>query len=207
MVSVKLYVEGGGDSDALRSRCREGFSSFLEKAGFKGRMPRIVACGGRRSSYDRFKTACESGDTALLLIDSEDHVSVASPWVHLANRTGDGFAKPQHATDDHCHLMVVCMESWFLADKGALARFFGQGFNANSLPKNTNIELVPKEDIYAGLQSATSNCKTKAPYGKGEHSFQILRLIAPDKINNASPWAKRFLEKLDILMPRSPAST
>jgi len=197
---MKLYVEGGGDSEALHSRCREGFRGFLEKAGFGGRMPRIVACGGRRSAYDRFKTSCESGDTSLLLIDSEDRVSVQSPWTHLANRSGDGFEKPQNATDDHCHLMVVCMESWFIADKDALSRFFGQGFNASALPQNTSIEAISKDDIYAGMQRASSHCKTKAPYGKGEHSFKILLLLAPDKVRNASPWANRFFEKLDDFM-------
>lgn len=202
MVNVKLYVEGGGDSEALRSRCREAFWGFLEKAGFKGRMPRIVACGGRQAAYDRFRTSCESGEMGLLLIDSEDCVSVDSPWTHLANRPGDGFVKPQNATEDHCHLMVVCMESWFLADKAALSSFFGQGYNANALPQNTNIEAVSKKEIYDGMHRATSNCKTKAHYGKGDHSFKILLLIAPDKVRNASPWAKRFLEKLDQFMRR-----
>jgi hypothetical protein len=50
------------------------------------------------------------------------------------------------------------------------------------------------------LQSATYNCKTKAPYGKGEHSFKILLLLTPDKISGASAWARRFLEKLDTFM-------
>lgn len=125
MVSVRLYVEGGGDSASLKGLCREGFSTFLEKAGCKNRMPRIVACGGRQSAYDMFMTACKSNEPCMLLIDSEDLVSEASPWKHLANRTGDEFTKPDNATDDHCHLMVVCMESWFLADKVALADFFG----------------------------------------------------------------------------------
>ncbi|MFH0808876.1 MAG: DUF4276 family protein [Pseudomonadota bacterium] len=200
MVSVKLYVEGGGDSGVLRTQCRRGFCGFLEKAGFKGRMPRIVACGGRQDAYDRFKTACESGQTALLLIDSEDCVSATSPWQHLATRQGDGFAKPQNATDDHCHLMVVCMESWFLADKDALTRFFGQGFNVNALPQHTNIEAVSKTDTYDGMRKATAYCKAKPPYRKGDHSFVILLEIAPDKVRNASLWARRFFEYLDTFM-------
>ena len=200
MVGVKLYVEGGGDSAALRSRCRQGFQCFLEKAGFKGRMSRIVACGGRQSAYDRFKTACESNETALLLIDSEEVVSVTSPWVYLANRQGDGFARPGNATDAHCHLMVVCMETWFLADKVALAEYFGQDFNADALPRNADFEAISRKDIYAGMERATTRCKKNHQYMKGEHSFKILLRIAPDKVRNASPWAKRFLEHLDGFM-------
>lgn len=33
---VKIYVEGGGDSAALKTVCREGFSKFLSKAGLAG---------------------------------------------------------------------------------------------------------------------------------------------------------------------------
>lgn len=200
MVSLKLYVEGGGDQEQLLRRCREGFHKFLEKAGFKGRMPRIVACGGRQAAYDRFKTACETGQASFLLVDSEEPVSGDSPWEHLENRTGDGFVRPKNASDNHCHLMVVCMEAWFLADKAALADFFGQGFNVNALPQNPNVEAVPKEDVYKSMERATFKCKTKAPYGKGEHSFKLLCLISPDKVRKASSWADRFLYELDGIM-------
>ena len=55
MVTVRLYVEGGGDSKKLRVQCRRGFRKFVEKAGLKGRMPRIVACGGRQAEVDPSK--------------------------------------------------------------------------------------------------------------------------------------------------------
>ncbi|MEW6235210.1 MAG: DUF4276 family protein [Candidatus Omnitrophota bacterium] len=199
MVTIKLYVEGGGDSDSLHRLCRQSFRIFLEKAGFKGRMPRIVACGGRLAAYDHFKTSNESGETSLLLIDSEDFVASDSPWMHLANPSGDGFTKPENATDEHCHFMVVCMESWFLADKEALISYFGQGFNETALPQNSEIEAISKKDIYDGLHKASSKCKTKAPYGKGKHSFDILLKIDPGKVCKASFWAKRFLETLDAI--------
>jgi len=202
MVTVKVYVEGGGDTDSLRSKCREGFRGFLEKAGFEGRMPRIVACGGRISAYEHFKTACEAEQPALLLVDSEEIVTIASPWMHLKQRKGDEFVKPANATDDHCHLMVVCMESWFLADKEKLTAFFNPDFSAKALPQNQNIESISKKDVFDGLKKATAHCKTKKPYDKGDHSFDILAIISPEKVANASPWAKRFLEKLnEILNP------
>jgi hypothetical protein len=92
--------------------------------------------------------------------------------------------------------MVVCMESWFLADKNALSVFFGQGFNERVLPQNKSIEAVSKDDLYKGMEQATRHCKTKDRYGKGKHSFEILSRIDPNKVRAVSPWAKRFLEIL-----------
>lgn len=202
---MKLYVEGGGDSAALKTACRAGFSEFLSKAGLKGKMPRIVACGSRQNAYDSFCTAINSGEDALLLVDSEAPVPAECqqgddpkswhPWQHLKNRPGDQWDKPESANDADCHLMVQCMEAWFLADRTNLQDFFGHGFNANALPPEGNkVESVAKEQIYQDLSAASRNCKTKAKYGKGEHSFKLLSLVLPDRVTAASPWAKRFIE-------------
>lgn len=196
-MTVKLYVEGGGTSSEIRRECRKGFRIYLEKAGFKGCMPRIVACGPRQDALDRFRTALDSGERALLLVDSETAVAPdMSPWSHLTGQPEERFARPRNAGDLDCHLMVVCMESWFLADKEALSAFFGQGFNPGVLPQRSEIEAVPKADVYAGLRNATANCKA-ARYEKGRHSFRILERICPKKVARASHWAKRFLDALD----------
>jgi hypothetical protein len=202
-VSIYLYVEGGGDHAYLITRCREGFRKFLENAGFKGRMPRIVACGSRAKAVGKFKCALENGDEAFLLIDSEDLVSSASPWEHLAARRGDCFTRPAGANDEHCHLMVVCMESWFLADVDALRRYFGQEFNAGALPSNPEIEEILKQDVLGGLASATRQCGRGERYDKGRHSFRILCEIDPARVRRASPWADRFLTMLrQALLPQ-----
>jgi hypothetical protein len=193
---VTLYVDGGGDAHALRTACRQGFSKFLEKAGLKGKMPRIVACGSRGNAYDSFRTALENGEPAFLLVDSEAPIAggEADPWRHLAERIGDAWEKPAGAEDRHCHLMVQCMESWFLADRDTLRRFFGQGFNERALPASDGtIEPIAKADVYQSLKEASRACKTKASYGKGEHSFKLLGLIDPTKVTAASPWAQRFI--------------
>jgi len=200
MVGMKLYVEGGGESKVLRTACRKGFSEFLRKAGFAGHLPRISACGSRRNAYDSFCTALENGERALLLVDSEGAVSSDpphQPWQHLGRRTGDQWRRPPTARDDDCHLMVQVMEAWFLADLETLETFFGQGFHANALPAATgNIEAIAKDRVYRSLARATSNCKTKAVYGKGEHSFKLLALIDPNRVTGTSAWAKRFVEEL-----------
>ena len=201
---MKLYVEGGGDAGPLKTACRAGFSEFLRKAGLQGRMPRIVACGSRKNAYDSFCTAVAAGEEALLLVDSESAVPADCqrggtkdwrPWGHLRDRQGDQWEKPAHAVEQDCHLMVQCMEAWFLADRETLRAFFGPGLNLNALPATENpLEMMAKERIYEALAKATRNCTPKAQYGKGEHSFKLLRLIAPDKVTAASVWAKRFVD-------------
>jgi len=194
-VSTRLYVEGGGDSKDLRSKCREGFRKFLEKAGLAGRMPRIVACGGRRNAYDSFCTAVASGNqgTPMLLVDAEGPVASGDPWQHLQAR--DGWARPQGAMDDQCHLMVQVMEAWFLADRNALRGFFGQGFHEGSLPADPQMEAIAKDEVLAGLKDAAHGTN-KGGYQKGKHSFAILGGTNPRLVEAVAPYAKRFLDTL-----------
>lgn len=215
---MKVFVEGGGNnSSQLKADCRKGFASFLAKAGLKGKMPKIVACGSRKDAYDDFCTALSNGEEAMLLVDSEESVNSSllgtddeyetwKPWQHLAQREGDKWLKPENATNKQCHLMVQCMESWFLADRDTLKSFFGQGFQENQLPAAANsIEAIGKQQVYDALEKATADCKTKAQYGKGEHSFKILELIAPSKVIEASPWARRWInvtkQRMGISLP------
>jgi hypothetical protein len=200
MVGLQLFVEGGGSGKDLRSACSQGFTKFLQKAGLGGSMPRVRPCGTRRAAYDDFCLALKCGQPALLLVDSEDLVYPAhsdKPWAHLAARQGDQWARPNGAEDRHCHLMVVFMESWFLADRDTLQEFFGQGFHAHSLPAVTSsVEGIDKAKIENALKNATKGCKTKAAYSKGLHSFDLLALIDPQKVTAASHWAKRFIDEL-----------
>ena len=118
-MSIKVYVEGGGDSNQLRRQCRNGFREFFEKAGLKGRMPRVVACGSRQRAYDRFCAAIDEAEAdsfIVLLVDSEAAVAASdSPWEHLRKR--DNWTQPSAAADDSTQLMVQCMEAWFVADR------------------------------------------------------------------------------------------
>lgn len=203
---VKLYVEGGGDSKSLQIECRKGFRNFIEKAGLKGKMPSIIACGGRKNAYDSYCIAIEYGEDAVLLVDSEAPLlnqnqqglpETWQPWQHLKQRQGDGWDKPKNSKDTDCHLMVQCMENWLLADRDTLKAFFGQGFADNQLPAATRlIESIDKNTAYEALAKASASCKTKVPYDKGEHSFKLLASIDSEKVTDSSPWAKRFVDEL-----------
>ena len=201
---VRLYVEGGGRGKDLPSMCRRGFRGFLKKAGLQGSMPRIVASGSRNSAYRDYCTAIKNGETALLLVDSEGPVDPAhqsghpeawQPWQHLKQR--DNWDKPQGGHDLDCHLMVQCMESWFLADREALSDFFGQCFRESALPAaQSNVESFEPKDALTRLKSATKDCQTKGKYDKSAHSFELLARLDPDKVTAASPWAKRWIDTL-----------
>ena len=203
---VKLYVEGGGDTAVLKAACREGFAKFIEKAGLNGHMPRIVACGSRRNAYESFCTALALGDSAMLLIDSEDPVAAIYqfglpdawlPWQHLAQRPGDHWPRPANATDNTCHLMAQCMEIWLLANGVALKAYFGQGFKETHIPTaSSQVETIAKPQVFQALAHATRDCKTKTSYNKGQHSFKLLGLVDPAKVAAASPWANRFTQAL-----------
>jgi len=199
-VSVRVYVEGGGEHNkALQTECRRAFSEFLQKAGLAGRMPKIVACGRRSSAYERFCTSQESSHTEhfpVLLVDSEDPVVEPIPWDHVRLRPGDRWSRPNGALDDQIHFMVQAMEAWFHADKESLQRFYGSLFRVAALSQRNGIENIAKADLFNGLQRATRDCP-KGEYSKGEVSFQVLAQIDPAKVRKASSHTDRFLTVLD----------
>ena len=196
-MTIKLHVEGGGDTREQKARLRRGLGSFLERAGLSGRMPSIVACGGRDRAFDEFRFAYLSQDTvALLLVDAEGPVRAGSVWQHLKAR--DDWDCPSGARDDQCHLMVQAMESWFVADREALSRYYGPGFRSNSIPQWPHVERVPKPDVEDRLKRATRHT-SKGRYHKGSHSFEILGKLDPNKVMEASPYAKRLIVSLKAL--------
>jgi uncharacterized protein DUF4276 len=192
-VSVRVYVEGGGNTGALKSECRRGFAEFFAKFVPRGKQPRIIACGSRNEALDDFRTALRTyrEDHVVLLVDEEAPVAPGqSIWTHLKKR--DGWEPPAGATEENTHLMVQCMENWFLADPSELAAYFGQGFQASALPRNPNIEAIPKQDVFRALEAATRQTRTKGVYSKGGHSFAILARIDPAKVRGAAPSAERL---------------
>ena len=195
---MTLYVEGGSRG-VLSNDCRKGFSLFLEKAGFKGKMPKVVACGSRNEAFARFCTALKNNgtdDSPVLLVDSEEPITVSSKWQHVLQREGDGWKKPADAKEDHLHFMVQVMESWFLADRAVLIAYFGSEFKESKLPKGQDLEAIPKQQVFDGLKAATKECGRDKTYHKGRHSFEILGKISPQMVADASPHAKRFIAQL-----------
>lgn len=198
-MTAKLYIEGGGDgSKSQAARFREGWNRFFEKAGV-GRRVRIVRGRGRDQTYDRFVTAVSepsTGDLPILLVDSESAVQDGhSVWQHLKER--DGWDRPGGADGDQAFLMVQVMETWFLADREALHRYFGTRFRKRALSAWPRLEAVPKATVLTALDRATAQCPKR--YGKGPVSFELLAMIDPGRVDEACPHAKDLVDRLKSL--------
>jgi hypothetical protein len=192
-----IFIEGGG-SKGSRDQLRQAFGEFLagprEAAREKGVPWRIVMCGSRDDTFKAFRNAFRErpGAHLFLLVDAEGEVSDAARE-HLAARDPWDLSI---AGDDQCHLMAQVMESWFLADPDALARFYGQQFGGKQIPARKNVEEVPKPEVEAALKNATAKTQ-KGEYHKIRHGPQILESLDPDRVRKRAPHCERLFEKLD----------
>jgi Domain of unknown function (DUF4276) len=196
-VRSTIYLEGGGDSRDLQTRCQKGFRKLLEQCGFVGRMPKLVACGGRNAAFDNFKTAltnARKGDFVALWIDSEDPMAdIEDAWGHLKSR--DDWNKPENATNDQVLLMTTCMETWIVADRATLADHYGTHLQESALPPLQNLEARSRHAIQDALTRATRNCSNK--YTKGKRSFEVLGLLDPATLSQYLPSFVRVRRILD----------
>ena len=200
MVKVLVYVEGGRGR-VLDGACREGFKKFFAKAIPSDAPLEIIPCGNASETLKRFAMRLALRDpreVPVLLVDSEEPVD-SEAWTHLAARQENKLKRPAEAPTDSAHLMVQCMESWFMADPDKLKNYFGKGFSANSLLNANSIETAAVDAVLVSLKKA-AKVTSKGEYDKGRDSFKILALIDVEKVTKASPHAKRLIETLERLV-------
>ena len=173
MKEVRLYFEG---DSALRSGFREFFS---------GRTPiRLVATNG--TPIQDYEDGIRSHPDAvnLLLLDSDD----------LPERRLRLSAWPA----DRVFWRIRLMESWFLADKESLKRFYQRDFNEAALPPARNVETIPKRDVEYGLKEFSRRTQ-KGPYHKTKHAPAILALIDSSLVRSAAADCDRLFQVLESL--------
>jgi hypothetical protein len=182
-VSAYIYLEGGGTTSDLHVRARAGFRRLLEACGFGGRMPRLVACGGRGATYEQFCIAFlnkKKNDFIIMLIDSEDPMEdIEKTWEHIQKR--DGWKKPENAVDEQVLMMATCMETWIVSDHEGLESHYGSELQMSALPSLVDLEQRSRHAIQDALCRATRNC-TNA-YSKGKRSFEVLERLNPETLS------------------------
>ena len=187
MVSeIRIYVEGGGDQSTTKALFRQGMSSFLKDLRQLAQNKRIrwsiIVCGGRTSAFRDYCKALKSHPDAtnILLVDSEEAMASKTRCEHLGSR--DGWVMKE-INEDLVHLMVQVMESWIIADVNALEAYYGNGFNRNAVPGNSNVEAIPKTSIESALNNATKSTK-KGKYHKIRHGPDILGQVSVPLVRN-----------------------
>ncbi len=210
-MSVIIYVEGGGVGDPSLTKCRMGFVKFFERLLPGKYHVKVMPCGGRNDAWKDFELAHRSrkpGEHIMLLVDSEGPVEwgAVSPWDYL--QRNDNWEKPEHAEDDQVHLMVQCMEAWFMADRETVVKYFGEGLKIGHLPApvNNDVESIPREKIRDALGKAAKRFHKargakKQGYHKVQDGFTLLALIDPKKVCGSSRCAGRLRDTLVRKLP------
>ena len=191
-MSISIFVEGGGNSKELKTRCREGFRKLFQNwAELNRRMPKLIACGSRNDTFESFKIALslrKNDEYVGLLIDSETPInSIDLPWSHLEDH--DKWQKPPNSTNDQVLFMATCMETWIVADEKTLKAYYGHKFLDSALPPSENLESRPSSEVQKALKDATRNCPNR--FMKGAKSFAVLSKLSPDTLEMHLPNFKR----------------
>ena len=82
-----------------------------------------------------------------------------------------------------------------VADPGAVATFYQQGFLKNALPRAQDLEGVGKKQIYDSLERATAQTQ-KAEYRKIRDAAALLELIDPAVVRRRCPSCDRLFVTL-----------
>jgi hypothetical protein len=188
MVSeIRLYIEGGGDSESSRGVLREGFARFFKGVVDEARQRsihfKLICCGGRDKTIKVFSNAMKDRPEAfnVLLLDA-DHPVSNSRLDHLKTH----FKKSIRGLDEkRCHLMVQVMEAWFLADIMTLKKYYTKDFNTKAFPKAKNVETIDKDIVLNALKEATRHTQ-KGEYHKINHASALLASIRSSEARKAS---------------------
>ena len=195
---ISIYMEGGGRGRDTKAALRVGMDGFLQKlkdaARNKSWRWKLVCCGSRTQAFRAYRNAQISSDASIviLLVDSEGPVQ-NRVHVHLNQRDSLNLTEDE---EGHIHMMVQTMETWIVADAGALARYYQKGFNSNALPRNRDLESVPKTEIARSLQRATERT-TKGEYHKIRHASDLLQLVDAKVVQKRCSYCKRLFDLLE----------
>lgn len=206
-MEIALYIEGGG-SPEQRAALRQGFDKLVSAQKERARERRIgwksVFCGSRDLARNHFLNAIKTSGqtTCILVVDSEGPVDAGMTPKDFLRRPPHNWHL-QDAPPDSVHLMVECMEAWIVADREAVATYFGQHFNGNCLPGHNDLEAVSKAQVQTALANATRQT-SKGEYKKGRDDSILLACIDPNRVRERCPHFRALTAFLDQIIAGAP---
>ena len=188
-MKVMIYIEGHSD-------LRKGFKIFFDSYFKKETSIKVFMCKGRPIKEFCRAMPQNNTDFKVLLMDAD--ILTPPDYIQSVKDRSEFKACPEKdIADEQLHFMVQCMESWFIADKAKLVDYYGQGFRMNRLPRRSNVEEIPKEDVDNSIKGAVVDTN-KRIYQKVRHATEILQIIEPQKVCERAPHCKRLFETLEI---------
>ena len=144
MKDIHIYFEGDA---LLRPGFRKFFSQVIESARKQNRAVLPITTNGTPIRDFGIAQRQSTNSINLLLLDSEQQLDGAA----LRQQQAAGFPP------DRIFWMVELMESWFLADREGVKRYYNDDdrFRESSLPANAEVEKILKKDVLDGLKEAT----------------------------------------------------
>lgn len=92
--------------------------------------------------------------------------------------------------------MVQTVEAWLLADPDALAAYYGKGFHRNALPRRSDVEAIPKEQLFESLDRATAETQ-KGRYAKIRHCADLLGRLNQDRVRRRARHCELLFSSLE----------
>ena len=185
------------------ARLKRGFRNLFERHASRARGKRIrfdlISGGSNAETVKDFLKSCRENpsDLNVLLVDSEGPAPSADDAIRAlrSRRYWDANA----AVDDgQINFMVQAMEAWFIADRRALARHFGNQFNANSLPNPRNSETVSPNGLTDSINQAlrASGGRRGRRYDKIRDGARRLELLDENAVRQSCPSFGRLTDFL-----------
>ena len=190
MVSeLRIYFEGD-------ARLRPGFHKFLSQIVQTARARQcrvdLIATGGTPVADFHAALIAHPNAFNVLVLDSDGPIDGSLADLYRSK-------KLDPKLQDSVFWMVQLMESWFLADIGALKAYYRDGFIESAVTGNPAVEEILNADVYARLKRATKETK-RGEYHKTKHAADLLARIDPSRVRSAAPNCDRMfpiiLEKL-----------
>lgn len=184
MAEIRINFEG-------HASLRPGFSCFFKELRDLAREKRwsfsLIATGGSPGRDFGIGLRTHPQAFNVLLLDSETADDGHLTATLIAKQGWDD------NQSESIFWMIHMMEAWFHADKEALKKYYGDGFNGGAMAGNPQVEKISKKDLAGGLKEATKRTQ-KGQYHKTKHAPDLLSKIAPERVRSAAPSCKKLFD-------------
>jgi len=181
VTELRIYFEG---DVGLRQGFRRFLDGIYQAVGTRRCRVELVATNGTpvQDFYDGLKANPHAWN--VLLLDSDGP----------ANCPHDELCRGKKIDPSHSgsvFWMVQIMESWFLADLGALRTYFGDRFPETAARGNPKVEQIPKADAMSRIENAAGG-----KYHKVRDGGKLLALTDSEKVRKAAPNCDRMFSTI-----------